>query len=337
MPRHKSYKFKENVFSNIDTKEKAYWHGLLSADGYFSKNRFGINISVKDEVLLDKFIKFVDAPFYLKKYTIKKKDKWHTKDRIYKYCHIALSSDIFVDNYLKYFNFNTTKKSYRLHLPNVDENFLLSWILGYYDGDGSESSPRISSCSKVLLQQIKDKFSLPFDIWHGKSNVYVLYIGGIFRKQLCDDYPYSLERKRITKVGRKVMVKNNSLDHVDKMMLKSLVITHSLSEIGKMFNVSRISIFSKAKRLGIDIPKRKGGRKHKNYSKVKKNCYAFPCHKNMESCEFCYCPIYHMENCPGTPKYLDNGVKDCSECLFPHQPENYEKIMLILKNLKYNR
>jgi Zn-finger protein len=32
-----------------------------------------------------------------------------------------------------------------------------------------------------------------------------------------------------------------------------------------------------------------------------------------------------------TPKYLDNGIKDCSDCLFPHDPENYDKIIEILK------
>ncbi len=40
-----------------------------------------------------------------------------------------------------------------------------------------------------------------------------------------------------------------------------------------------------------------------------------------------------MENCPGSPWYKEiNGkkVKVCSDCVFPHRPENYELIMKIL-------
>lgn len=35
--------------------------------------------------------------------------------------------------------------------------------------------------------------------------------------------------------------------------------------------------------------------------------------------------------CPGNPTYLSNGVKDCFNCEFPHKPENYDKIMEILR------
>ena len=65
-----------------------------------------------------------------------------------------------------------------------------------------------------------------------------------------------------------------------------------------------------------------------------KNCEYFPCHKVEDekrfNCMFCYCPLYRTD-CPGQPHYLlsANGVKikDCSDCLFPHVPENYERIM----------
>lgn len=66
-----------------------------------------------------------------------------------------------------------------------------------------------------------------------------------------------------------------------------------------------------------------------------KECSYFPCHEGLEdfNCMFCYCPLYRMENCPGNPAYLSvNGksVKECSNCTFPHQPENYEVIIQIL-------
>lgn len=71
-----------------------------------------------------------------------------------------------------------------------------------------------------------------------------------------------------------------------------------------------------------------------------KECEFFPCHKNQQdfNCLFCYCPLYFMEHCPGNPQYLLNGkgqeIKDCSQCLFPHIPENYEKVLAAMDNQK---
>lgn len=66
-----------------------------------------------------------------------------------------------------------------------------------------------------------------------------------------------------------------------------------------------------------------------------KECSYFPCHQGVEefNCMFCYCPLYRMENCPGNPEYLDvhgKSIKECSNCTFPHQPENYDVIIQIL-------
>ena len=63
-----------------------------------------------------------------------------------------------------------------------------------------------------------------------------------------------------------------------------------------------------------------------------KECEYFPCHKGANSdnfnCLFCYCPLYALgEECGGNITYLENGVKDCSNCTFPHNKDNYNKIM----------
>ena len=68
-----------------------------------------------------------------------------------------------------------------------------------------------------------------------------------------------------------------------------------------------------------------------------KECKYFPCHKGLEAfnCLFCYCPMYHKEKCPGNPRYIEKGdrkIKVCTDCNFPHWPENYDKIIEILKN-----
>ena len=57
-------------------------------------------------------------------------------------------------------------------------------------------------------------------------------------------------------------------------------------------------------------------------------CEFFPCHKTEDpahfNCLFCYCPLYTLgDRCGGNYTYAYGGVKDCSNCMLPHNPENY--------------
>ena len=57
-------------------------------------------------------------------------------------------------------------------------------------------------------------------------------------------------------------------------------------------------------------------------------CEFFPCHKTSHpedfNCLFCYCPLYTLgSKCGGNFRYLENGVKDCSDCLLPHGRGSY--------------
>ncbi len=67
-----------------------------------------------------------------------------------------------------------------------------------------------------------------------------------------------------------------------------------------------------------------------------KECQYFPCHKGLEefNCLFCYCPLYSFRECAGNPSYLEKEgkrIKVCTDCTFPHRPENYEKMLEWLK------
>ena len=62
------------------------------------------------------------------------------------------------------------------------------------------------------------------------------------------------------------------------------------------------------------------------------DCEYFPCHATDDeenfNCMFCYCPLYPLgSKCGGDFRYLDNGIKDCSNCLLPHRPEGFDYIM----------
>lgn len=61
-------------------------------------------------------------------------------------------------------------------------------------------------------------------------------------------------------------------------------------------------------------------------------CPYFPCHKTSHTaefnCLFCFCPLYALgENCGGNFVYTENGIKDCSHCLFPHTEKNYDRVL----------
>ncbi len=66
-----------------------------------------------------------------------------------------------------------------------------------------------------------------------------------------------------------------------------------------------------------------------------KECEYYPCHKcDFDiNCLFCYCPLYQLD-CPGNYTIVEkNGrkIKSCLNCTFPHNPENYDPIVSILK------
>lgn len=69
-----------------------------------------------------------------------------------------------------------------------------------------------------------------------------------------------------------------------------------------------------------------------------KECDHFPCHKGLDefNCLFCYCPMYHIENCPGNPVFKEKdgkSLKICTNCTFPHRVENYDKLIEVIKRL----
>ena len=81
---------------------------------------------------------------------------------------------------------------------------------------------------------------------------------------------------------------------------------------------------------------------HQFYSN--KACKYFPCHEDIPedefNCMFCYCPLYLIEKCGGTYTYLDingNKIKDCSNCLTPHKPDAWHKIVPVLTARVYGK
>lgn len=73
------------------------------------------------------------------------------------------------------------------------------------------------------------------------------------------------------------------------------------------------------------------------------DCEYFPCHPGADaetfSCMFCYCPLYALgDHCGGSFRYTEQGIKDCTNCLFPHRRENYglvcQKVAAVIEMTK---
>lgn len=65
-------------------------------------------------------------------------------------------------------------------------------------------------------------------------------------------------------------------------------------------------------------------------------CDKFPCHETEKedafNCLFCFCPLYHFDDCGGNYSFTEKNIKDCSQCTLPHIAKNYDLIVSKLKS-----
>ena len=155
--REKSLKFKcnEHYFDIIDTEHKAYWLGLLAADGYIKDVGvlgFGIALKESDKYLLEELKKDIGFTGEVKTYTTNPK-KSYTRTT---YCRLQISSP-YLRNRLISLGV-VSHKTTTLVFPNEDQippRLLRHFIRGYVDGNGSithngetiTDKPNIKVCS----------------------------------------------------------------------------------------------------------------------------------------------------------------------------------------------
>jgi len=78
-------------------------------------------------------------------------------------------------------------------------------------------------------------------------------------------------------------------------------------------------------------------RKHCSYF-VNRQCEYYPCHEVSDdkfSCLFCYCPLYDVKDCGGEYTVNEKGIKNCKNCSFVHDRDNYPKVIKKLKEKMY--
>ncbi|MBQ9550542.1 MAG: metal-binding protein [Lachnospiraceae bacterium] len=70
-----------------------------------------------------------------------------------------------------------------------------------------------------------------------------------------------------------------------------------------------------------------------------RECRYYPCHDmpgdKGVNCLFCYCPLFHLNDCPGEYHYIEkNGRirKSCVDCSYIHDEDNYREILKLLRD-----
>lgn len=68
----------------------------------------------------------------------------------------------------------------------------------------------------------------------------------------------------------------------------------------------------------------------KNLLNKKSKCPYYPCHKGLEDCTFCYCPLYPCGIKGTGGKWIEdkdgNPLWDCSECNIVHKKEFVDEV-----------
>lgn len=129
-----------DYFENIDTESKAYFLGLLMADGSLQKVKnsinsysyhIGIALNTEDEKVIDIFRKEVETDLKIRRYNRKyenRKSRWESK--------LELRSEKMFND-LSRLGKKPMKLETCLEVPKLKEELIWHFIRGYFDGDGT--------------------------------------------------------------------------------------------------------------------------------------------------------------------------------------------------------
>ncbi|MEI6186919.1 MAG: LAGLIDADG family homing endonuclease [Alphaproteobacteria bacterium] len=157
--------FQGNIryFQNCDTPIKAYFLGFIAADGCLLSNgknsiSLSITLSEVDRNLLNKLKEEIGCEHRI--YNIRGK-MTHNKDKEKYHCRFQLCNKLLISDLMSY-GF-TERKSITMPniLQNIPKEFRDSFILGYFDGDGSISY-NIASKQHVISFRGTEEFLQSF-------------------------------------------------------------------------------------------------------------------------------------------------------------------------------
>lgn len=146
------YKVNHNFFEKIDSESKAYFLGLLMADGCNTRKGFRIMLQKKDEQIIKKLkkeLEFTGKLFYQK---FRSGKKYHGDGVMLNVCSQKISDDLSKFGVVP-------NKSHVTYFPNqIPKELEHHFIRGIFDGDGHISKYFSIVGNDLLLNKISEKF-----------------------------------------------------------------------------------------------------------------------------------------------------------------------------------
>lgn len=245
----RKYICNDNYFEEIDAHQKAYWLGFLYADGCVTKIKtLSVILHEKDVLHLEKLKLALEAtnPIEIRHENIR--DKEGNLVRIQDCCKLRISSIKLCDDLIKLGCVQQKTKILEFPtLEQVTEEFLVSFILGYFDGDGSvyfyynEKQNREKYGFSVtstwrFLQGLKFYLEKLFDVKsflrnHKSEGIGILEVHSKvdirkFFQVAYENCPVSLDRKK------EIVSKFNNLTIQEKLVNKRQLILKTIKENG---------------------------------------------------------------------------------------------------------
>lgn len=167
MPDLRKYPINDNY--NLISHNGAWILGMYAADGYLpitkgAKYRITLSLAEKDEEILHRIAAELEyeGPIYHYKQKLKGED--------YPFVSLSFSSKILREKFESYGIVNA--KTFKLeHLPSIPDEYMLDFIRGFIDGDGSIMGSKttkvclsITCASENFLKEIASFFKRNFNI-----------------------------------------------------------------------------------------------------------------------------------------------------------------------------
>lgn len=147
------YTFNHLFFNKINTEEKAYFLGLLLADGHTSYKEVMLSLNINDKHIIDKFVTSIQGNNKVAIRTTKSTFKNNSTTYISKSAGVSLRSDQMLKD-LKKLGF-TSNKTYTMKVPKIKKELQKHFWRGVWDGDGYISYYRGTTKQKLANNKTK--------------------------------------------------------------------------------------------------------------------------------------------------------------------------------------
>jgi len=180
----------DNYFEKIDSKDKAYYLGFLTADGWINKKGFGIALNTKDKYILELFKEKLNYQGKIGSYRLKTSQKEMN--------YLVLTSEKIKTDLAKYGVIKN--KTHYTYFPDIPEELHSHFIRGIFDGDGCISYYKtnlefsivgnfilISKLQEILIKNCNlNKTVLRKDKNKNNNIFYIKYAGNLQCKRIYD-------------------------------------------------------------------------------------------------------------------------------------------------------